>query len=115
MLSAGAAQAIVQGSDGAWFLGSVNGGVWRTDNISVQSPHWLPVTDVPTVPCSSISALTTGPNGLVLAGCGGSTSSEMGQSWNVLNDGDWGGVMRSSDNGKTWDRLPGFPVNYYVS
>ena len=115
MLSAGAAQAIVQGSDGNWFLGSVNGGVWRTDNISVESPHWIPTTDVPTVPCSSISALATGPDRLVLAGCGGSTSSEMGSDWNVLNNGDWGGVMRSLDNGKTWSRLPGFPVNYYVS
>eukprot|EP00666_Eupelagonemidae_sp_cell4sb_P007998 gene7998-16061_t len=28
-----------------WFMGAVNGGVWRTRNISAATPHWRPVTD----------------------------------------------------------------------
>ena len=72
------------------------------------------MTDKPTVPCTSISALASAP-GRVLAGCGGSTSSEMGADWNSVNSGDWGGVMQSVDGGATWSRLTGFPANYYVS
>ena len=112
--SAGAAQSIVADEHGSWFLGSVNGGVWRTRNVSAVTPHWEPVTDEPTVPCSSISALATAP-GRVFAGCGGSTSSEMGADWNSHNTGDWGGVMMSADGGTTWSHLSGFPPNYYVA
>ena len=115
MLSAGAAQAIVEGDPGTWYLASANGGVWRTNNVSAASPHWVPVTDAPSVACSSISALVAAPGGLVLAGCGGSTSSEMGADWNSLNDGDWAGVMKSTDGGETWQMLSSFPPNYYVS
>ena len=117
ILSAGAAQMVVSDLDGhgTWFLGSVNGGVWRSSNVSTASPHWAPITDQASVPCSSISALATAPGGIVLAGCGGSTSSEMGTDWNSVNSGAWGGVMRSADGGTTWAALPAFPVNYYVS
>ena len=114
ILSAGAAQAIVGDLRGSWYLGSVNGGVWRSANLSKVTPHWVPVTDVKTVPCASISALAASPT-LVIAGCGGSTSSEMGNDWNSLNVGDWGGIMQTTDGGATWLRMDAFPTNYYVS
>jgi hypothetical protein len=99
-----------------FFVGSANGGVWRSTNVHETTPHWANVLDGQKVRCTSISALTKAdfdPN-LMFAGCGGSTSSEMGYDWSVLNDGDWGGVMRSTDAGKTWS-MTGFPVNFYVT
>ena len=98
-----------------WFVGTVNGGVWRTEEASLLSarPVWLSATDHQPVRCSSISALAV-LGDTVLAGCGGSTSSEMGTGVIILNDGDWGGVMLSKDAGLTW-AMTSFPVGFYVS
>ncbi len=77
MASAGAAQDIVAGANGTWFLGSVNGGVWRTTTLQQALPHWVNVLDGQPVTCSSIAALhvsAINPQ-RVYAGCGGSTSS----------------------------------------
>jgi hypothetical protein len=116
MTSASAMQAATGTSDGAWLVGTVNGGVWRTADISADAPSWDPVTDGQPVRCSSISALSaaTFDPALVFAGCGGSTSSEQGLDWNVLNNGDWGGVMYSRDGGTSW-AMTSFPVGYYVT
>ena len=127
LASAGAVQNVVEGFPGTWFLGSVNGGVWRTRTLHTTRPHWEPVLDGnPNVTCTSISAMHVysplrqrkkqeEEGVLVYAGCGGSTSSEQGSDWNVVNSGEWTGVMVSKDNGETWDMLPGFPPNYYVT
>lgn len=114
LLSAGAAQTVVDAGQGTWFLGSANGGVWRTRDITAPTPHWQPVTDSSNVACTSISAIAAGSN-LVVAGCGGATSSEMGHDWNVLNDGDWGGLMSSTDGGDSWTMINSFPANYYIT
>jgi len=100
-----------------WFMSSVNGGVWRTSNLQDERPHWVNVLDgQPEGLCTSISALHySRRSGHVYAGCGGSTSSEQGSDWNVVNSGDWGGLIVSKDNGDTWAILSSFPVNYYVT
>ena len=69
----------------------------------IQTPHR----------CTSISAMESKGN-TVLAGCGGSTSSEMGYDWMVFNGGDWAGVMLSKDGGETW-AMTNFPKGYFVT
>eukprot|EP00729_Bicosta_minor_P027730 gene27730-15472_t len=61
-----------------WFVGSVNGGVWRSTSLEQTIPHWENVLDGQPVTCSSISALYVSnfDPSTVYAGCGGSTSSE---------------------------------------
>ena len=43
--------------DAAWFLASVNGGVWRSTTLAQANPHWENVLDGQPVTCSSIAAL----------------------------------------------------------
>ena len=124
LASAAAIQKVVEGANGTWFIGSVNGGVWRSTNLQAapnlggnSKVHWENVLDTQPVTCSSISALhvsSSTPN-TVYAGCGGSTSSEQGLDWNVVNSGDWGGIMVSKDVGSTWNMMESFPENYYVT
>jgi hypothetical protein len=116
--SAGAIQDVAAGADNTWFVGSVNGGIWRTKNLQNKVPHWENVLDKqPGITCSSIAALhvskTDGKR--IYAGCGGSTSSEQGSDWNVLNSGEWSGIMHSNDGGETWSMISGFPMNYYIT
>jgi len=123
LASAAAVQNVVSttAADGtaAWFLGSVNGGVWRsTSNLHTgENVHWTNVLDGQPVTCSSISALRASSSSptTIYAGCGGSTSSEQGSDWNVVNSGDWGGIMVSTDAGRTWKMIESFPENYYVT
>lgn len=118
--SAGAVQAVARAdANGAWFAASVNGGLWRSLDIATGSaaPSWTNVLDGQPVRCVSMSAVhvvagTTPP--MVLAGCGASTSSEMGRGATVFNNGDWGGVMLSADGGDTW-AMTAFPANLYVT
>ena len=115
--SAGAVQNVVQGIEGTWFMSSVNGGIWRTTSLNQEIPHWENVLDGQPVTCSSMSALhvsKSNPN-RIYAGCGGSTSSEQGSDWNVVNSGDWGGIMTSFDGGDTWQMIDSFPSNYYIT
>lgn len=69
--------------------------------------RWENVLDAsPGVTCSSISALSASAvaASTALAGCGPSSSSEMGgaSGVGVVNSGHWGGVMASIDGGVTW-------------
>jgi hypothetical protein len=117
MTSAGAMQRVVRGStDSEYFVGSANGGIWRSADIDELVPHWENVLDGQNVSCTSISALTgpTASSPVMYAGCGGSTSSEMGKDWNVLNSGSWKGLMSSADGGKTWG-MTNFPPDYYIT
>ena len=115
MTVSGAANAIAK-VPGAWLLATVNGGVWRTtDSVDTTQPDWTSVFDNSPVTCTSMTTLyvsPTNPN-VVYAGCGGSTSSQQGYSWNVLNNGDWTGFAKSLDGGLTW-KMAAFPPNYSV-
>jgi hypothetical protein len=109
---------VVQGNSGDWFLGTVNGGVWRTKDLYANDnkPDWEPVTDGQPVKCSTIAALAVGDygKGVIAAGCGGASSGMMQYDWNVINSGDWGGLMMSADNGDSW-KMTSFPPNHYIS
>eukprot|EP00944_MAST-04C_sp_MAST-4C-sp1_P002596 g2596.t1 len=116
--SAGAVQDVASAGNGTWFIGSVNGGIWRTSNLQSKVPHWENVLDSQSnISCNSIAALHVSrfdPT-RIYAGCGGSTSSEQGYDWNVVNSGEWSGIMRSRDGGETWKMINDFPTNYYVT
>jgi hypothetical protein len=81
------------------YVGSVNGGIWKTTNATAASPHWVPLTD--NLPSLSIGALEFDPTDAthqtLIAGIG-STSSYF------LND-QFTGVLRSTDGGTTWSQL----------
>lgn len=106
---------IAAGKHGTWLAATANAGIWRTANISAAEPHWESVTDGQPVTCAAMAALDVASfnNSLVVAGCGGSTSGEMGKSWNELISGEWKGVMISVDGGDTW-AMTNFPANYNI-
>ena len=115
MSSAGAVQTVATDGSGVWLAGSVNGGVWRSTDVSTAArPAWKNVFDGQPVSCYSISAVAMDTAGLAFAGCGGSTSSEMGNSVVLVNTGPWAGVAMSEDAGETW-AMTSFPSGYYVS
>ena len=57
MTSSSAIDRVVPHPDGSWFAATVNGGVWKTHNISESSPHWRPVTDFDSNTCPVSAAL----------------------------------------------------------
>lgn len=81
------------------YVGTVNGGVWKTTNAKDISPNWTPLTDTQ-LPALSIASLAASPvnRNLLFAGTG-STSSDGGEG----NPGF--GITRSDDGGATWKAL----------
>jgi|RhiMetdeSRZDD1v2_1073273.scaffolds.fasta_scaffold67718_1 hypothetical protein len=81
------------------YVGTVNGGIWRTTNGTAVSPTWTPLTDQQ-LPALSINSLALSPvdANILFAGTG-STS-------NLAFEGSPGfGVARSTDGGDTWTVL----------
>ena len=97
----GAIQAIAVDPSNAdiMYVGSVNGGIWKTTDATASAPHWTPLTD--DLPSLSIGALEFDPTDnthqTLIAGIG-STSSYF------LND-QFTGVLRSTDGGANWSQL----------
>lgn len=89
----------------------MNGGVWRTRNITgleaYGGPHWEALTDH--MPCTSISALSGSKDdsNILLAGCG-FPSNAAGRGSEPL------GVMMTMDGGETWN-MTAFPPGYWIS
>jgi hypothetical protein len=83
------------------YVGTVNGGVWKTTNATAEGPSWSPLTDR-RLPALSINSLAISPiNARILFAGTGSTSS-------FAFAGDPGfGVARSTDAGRTWTVLSG--------
>jgi len=79
------------------FAGTVNGGVWRTDNATAASPTWTPLTDA--FPSLSISALAFSP----LDGSFDTLYAATGDrsSGNFVG-GPEGRIVRTTDGGNTW-------------
>ena len=55
-----------------------------------------------------------GPNEIELTAIGVELNASCVGDWNVVNSGDWGGVMVSADGGANW-RMTTFPANFYVT
>ena len=84
----------IPGNGTTFFMGSVDGGIWKTENAGVT---WVPLTDGQ--PIASIGALAVAPSNrqVIYAGTGESDIRS------DLASGD--GVYKSADGGKTWTNL----------
>jgi hypothetical protein len=95
---AGAIQAIAVDPNNAntLYVGTVNGGVWKTTQDQSSSPQWTTTTDL--FPSLSISALAFNPGGTTLyAGTGNFSSA---------GQGDQGaGLLKTTDGGAHWTVL----------
>ncbi len=84
------------------YVGSVNGGVWKTVNATASQPNWIPLTDA--MPSQSIGALAfdlADPTfNTLYAGVG--LYSSYGQLGNTRI-----GLMRSTNGGQTWQVVDG--------
>jgi hypothetical protein len=86
---------------GVVYLGTTNGGVWKSTNANTGTPDWAPLTDL-SLPALSINSIAISPldSDTIFAGTG-STSSLGG-------DGSPGfGVARTTDGGLSWSVLAG--------
>jgi hypothetical protein len=81
------------------YAGSVNGGVWRTDNFAAPNPIWKPLTDYQ-LPFLDINSLTISPvnHNELFAGPGPTSA-------NAFYGGPGFGVARSLDGGAHWQVL----------
>ena len=97
----GAINAIVPSPSSAdlVFVGTVNGGVWKTSNATAASPTWTPLTDtgLPALSINSLAMSPVSPNTL-FAGTGSTSSFS-------FNGSPGFGVARSTDGGTTWTVL----------
>jgi hypothetical protein len=78
------------------YVGTVNGGIWKTTNATASNPTWIPLTDfqLPALSIRSLAISPVDPN-TIFAGTGSSRS--------LSSLGTPGfGVARSTDGGETW-------------
>jgi len=100
----GAIQAVVASptNPDILFVGTVNGGIWRTNNATAASPTWTPLTDnTKSLSIGAIAFDPTDPSGQTLVagvGCWSAYSREGG----ILS-----GILRTTDGGATWSQLDG--------
>jgi photosystem II stability/assembly factor-like uncharacterized protein len=93
----GAVQAIAynSGRPDQLFIGTVNGGVWRTNNATSSIPTWTPLTD--NAASLAISDLAFGSaDGMTLYAGTGSYSS------GAFDGGKAAGILKTTDGGSTW-------------
>ena len=97
----GAIQAIVVNPTNAneMYVGSVNGGIWKTTNATNATPHWVPLTD--NLRSLSIGALEYDPTDntrqTLIAGTGFTSSFFLGD--------ELRGVLYSKNGGTSWTEL----------
>jgi hypothetical protein len=98
----GAINAIAPGSTAdLLYVGTVNGGVWKTTNATAASPAWTPLTDQ-ALPATSINSVAISPVDANTIFVGSGSTSSFG------SDGNPGfGVGKSTDGGVTWAVLAG--------
>lgn len=88
--------AAVPGNPDVLYVGSVNGGIWKTTNGTAAAPSWTPLTDFQ-LPRLAINSLAVSPvnSNVVFAGTGSTSSFGFAGGSGV-------GVARSVDGGATW-------------
>ncbi len=92
-LVSGRATALAATPDGTWFVGTADGGVWRSRN---QGLTWTPTFD--SMPTLSIGALAVDPiDGSLWVGTGEANTSQDSYSGT--------GVYRSDDDGASYERV----------
>ena len=84
------------------YVGSVNGGIWRTKNSQSNHPNWKPLTD--SMPSSAIGAMEFDPTdataNTIVAGVGRFSSfGRLG--------GNRVGLYKTTDGGETWSHITG--------
>jgi photosystem II stability/assembly factor-like uncharacterized protein len=80
------------------FVGSVSGGIWKTENIYASNPNWEPVNDfLQNLAVTTLAYDPTSP-GTFYAGTG--------EGFFNLDAVRGGGIFKSVDSGKTWQLLP---------
>ena len=82
------------------YIGSVNGGVWKSTNATSQLPHWTPLTDTQVSQSINVLQFDAANANTLLAGFGQSSALEgVG--------GPLSGIIRTTDGGATWKVLNG--------
>src|SRR5262249_3190801 len=92
--------AVNPNAPGTMYVGSVNGGLWKTPNGTAASPTWTPLTDqLPSLSISALSLDTTNPS-VIWAGTGLRSSFIEGD---VLT-----GLLKSTNGGTSWQQINPF-------
>jgi Ca2+-binding RTX toxin-like protein len=82
------------------YVGTVQGGVWRTNNATAVSPTWVPQTDfLASLSIGDLEFDPTDATGNTLVAGIGDTSSFL------ATGGDQTGLLRTTDGGTTWTQL----------
>lgn len=77
----------------AAIVGTSNGGIWKTDNITVANPSWTPKTDF--LARIGIVDIKVASNGVIYALTGDRDAANAARSKSI-------GVIKSTDGGDTW-------------
>lgn len=97
----GAIQAVAvnPGDANTIYVGSVNGGIWKTADANLEKPHWISQTDA--MPSLSISSIAFDPadasHNTLYAGTGTFSSDQQGQGTV--------GLLRTFDGGEHWQLI----------
>jgi hypothetical protein len=83
------------------YVGTVNGGIWRTNNATAANPTWTPLTDFEDSLSIGALEMDPGTTQILLAGVG-RFSSFGGDPPFQLAGGNLSGLYRTTDGGSTW-------------
>ena len=84
------------------YVGTANGGIWRTNDATDPNPIWTPLTDnMASLSIGSLAFDPTDASGQTLV-AGVARTSEYGRAGGLLT-----GILRTTDGGATWTQLDG--------